>query len=184
MHFSCLSWQPYLVYNWYVAICNGRKVSRHQFSSHIMCVELPANYRLSFSPNESIKVRKAIWEGNSLVIIWGSMWITFFPSNIKNSAETWKIPKEEYEMSEALFLIGSVLKLIIYFKVYTSLKMGLPFLLPWNLNKRSRWGKALYHIALWKQISDHKDGKCDGVKMILLTCDQYDKTFVSYCLVL
>lgn len=48
----------------------------------------------------------AIWEGNSLVIIWGSMWITSFLSNIKNSAETWKIPKKEYEMSEAFFYLA------------------------------------------------------------------------------
>lgn len=44
--FSCLPWQPYLIYNWYVAICNCREASRHQFSSHIMSVELLVNYRL------------------------------------------------------------------------------------------------------------------------------------------
>lgn len=88
-----------------------------QFSSHIVSVELLVNYRL-FLTKWVYKGRKggikrytfhsytAIWEGNSLVIIWGSMWITFFLSNIKNSAETWKIPKKECEMSEAIFYLA------------------------------------------------------------------------------
>lgn len=36
--------------------------------------------------------------------------------------------------------------------------------------------KARYHIALFQQISDPKNGRCDGMKMILLTGEHCDKS--------